>query len=119
MRHQLAGLLLLIATAAPVAPAAQSTKPAPSTQQKMPVSYVCTMPGDEDVVEDKPGTCRKCKMVLQPVRIESAWSCANNTSIIRENPGKCPVDGRDLVPITVAHFFACTDAPKQFFPDGG
>jgi hypothetical protein len=58
-------------------------------------------------------------MLLQPVRIESAWSCANNTSVIRTNPGKCPVDGRDLVPITVAHFFVCSDAPKQFLPDGG
>ncbi len=119
MHYKLAGLLLLVATAVPVAPAAQTAKPAQSTQQTMPVSYVCTMPGDEDVVEDKPGKCRKCNMPLQPVRIESAWSCANNTSIIRQNPGKCPVDGRDLVPITVAHFFVCNDAPKLFLPDNG
>ena len=119
MRYTLAGVLLLVVATAPVVPAAQAAKQAQATQQKMPVSYVCTMPGDEDVVEDKPGNCRKCNMQLQPVRIESAWSCANNTSIIKDNPGKCPVDGRDLVPITVAHFFVCNDAPKQFFPDGG
>lgn len=118
MRLKHAGLLLLLAATVPAVPAAQ-TAARQAAQQKMPVSYVCTMPGDEDVVEDKPGKCRKCNMVLQPVRIESAWACANNTSIIRNNPGKCPVDGRDLVPITVAHFFACNDAPKDFFADGG
>ena len=78
------------------------------------------MPGDENVVEDKPGICPnpKCKMVLQPARIEQAWACGNNTSIIRVNPGKCPVDGRDLVPVTVAHFFACNDE-RQYFADAG
>jgi hypothetical protein len=85
----------------------------------MPVSYVCTMPGDEDVVEDKPGLCRKCKMELQAVRIEQAWTCGNNTSIIRENPGKCPVDGRDLVPVTVAHFFDCGEKPAKYYPEAG
>lgn len=86
----------------------------------MPVSYICTMPGDEGVVEDKPGICPnpKCKMVLQPARIEQAWACGNNTSIVRVNPGKCPVDGRDLVPVTVAHFFACNDE-RQYFADAG
>jgi hypothetical protein len=118
MRFRLAAALLLAAVTGSVAPAAQ-TKAAQPAQQKMPVSYVCTMPGDEDVVEDKPGICRKCKMVLQPVRIEMAYACANNTSIIKENPGKCPVDGRDLVPVTVAHFFACKDNEKQYFPDAG
>ena len=115
MRFRLGAALLLAAVTGSVAPAAQ-TKAAQPAQQKMPVSYVCTMPGDEDVVEDKPGICRKCKMVLQPVRIEMAYACANNTSIIKENPGKCPVDGRDLVPVTVAHFFACKDNEKQYFP---
>jgi hypothetical protein len=119
MRFRLGAALLLAAATGSVAPAAQ-TKATSAAQQKMPVSYVCTMPGDEDVVEDKAGTCRKCNMVLQPVRIESAWACGNNTSIIRENPGKCPVDGRDLVPVTIAHFFACGEGPKQqYFPDAG
>jgi hypothetical protein len=119
MRFRTGAALLLAAATGSVAPAAQTKAPSPA-QQKMPVSYVCTMPGDEGVVEDKPGICPnpKCKMVLQPVRIEQAWACANNTSIIRVNAGKCPVDGRDLVPVTVAHFFACNDE-RQYFPDGG
>jgi hypothetical protein len=119
MRFRLGVAVLLAAATGSVAPAAQ-TKATPAAQQKMPVSYVCTMPGDEGVVEDKPGICPnpKCKMVLQPVRIEMAFACANNTSIIRVNSGKCPVDGRDLVPVTVAHFFAC-NGQTQYFPDAG
>src|SRR6476620_10960979 len=118
MRFRTGAALLLAAATGSVAPAAQ-TKAPPPAQQKMPVSYVCTMPGDEGVVEDKPGICPnpKCKMVLQPVRIEQAWACANNTSIIRVTAGKCQVAGRDLVPVTVAYFFACNDE-RQYFPDG-
>jgi hypothetical protein len=119
MRFRTGAALLLAAATGSVAPTAQ-TKPTSTAQQKMPVSYICTMPGDENVVEDKPGICPnpKCKMVLQPARIEQAWACGNNTSIIRVNPGKCPVDGRDLVPVTVAHFFACNDE-RQYFADAG
>jgi hypothetical protein len=118
MRFRTGAALLLAAATGSVAPAAQ-TKATSTAQQKMPVSYVCTMPGDEDVVEDKPGICRKCKMELQPVRIEQAWACGNNTSIIRANPGKCPVDGRDLVPVTVAHFFDCGEKPARYYPESG
>jgi hypothetical protein len=118
MRFRLAAVVLLAAATSSVAPAAQ-TKATSAAQMKMPVSYVCTMPGDEDVVEDKPGICPKCKMELQAVRIEQAWACGNNTSIIRENPGKCPVDGRDLVPVTVAHFFDCGEKPAKYYPGAG
>jgi heavy metal-binding protein len=125
MRFRLGAAVLLAAATGSVAPAAQTKAPAAQTkapapaQQKMPVSYVCTMPADFDVVEDKPGVCKKCGMKLQPVRIEQAWACSNNTSIIKENPGKCPVDGRDLVPVTVAHFFMCKADDKNYFPDPG
>ncbi len=123
MRFQLGIVVLLAAVTGSVSPAAQTKAPqvktAAAAQQKMPISYVCTMPGDEDVVEDKPGNCRKCKMVLQQVRIEQAWACSNNTSIIKENPGKCPVNGSDLVPVTVAHFFVCKENEKTYFADPG
>ncbi len=122
MRFQLGAALLLAAATGSVAPAAQTKAPpksTPAAQQKMPVSYVCTMPGDEDVVEDKPGLCPKCRMQLQQVRIEQAWACSNNTSILKENPGKCPINGSDLVPVTVAHFFDCGEKPAHYYADPG
>jgi len=120
MRYRLTGVLLLVVATVSAAPAAQAPKQArPAAELKMPVSYVCPMPADAEVVEDKPGLCKKCGMELQPVRIESAWSCANNTSIIRESAGKCPVDGRDLVPVTIAHFFVCKDSLGKTYADAG
>src|SRR5262245_48260482 len=113
MRIRFGAAVLLLAATGSVAPAAQ-TKATSAAQQKMPVSYVCTMPGDEDVVEDKPGSCPKCKMELMAVRIEQAWACGKNNSIIRENPGKCPVDGRDLHQVTGAQLSRRGDKPATY-----
>src|SRR5688500_13231518 len=75
-------------------------------QEQMPVSYICTM--DPDVLEDKPGTCPICKMTLQPVRIESVFSCTTHPNqSVSLTPGRCRLDRRELVPMVVNHFFDC------------
>jgi len=76
-----------------------------------PVSYVCPMPGDEDVIEDKAGSCPKCGMELEGIRLDTVYTCLTNTAIIREQPGKCPTDGRPLVPMTMSLSFVCPNAP--------
>jgi hypothetical protein len=84
----------------------------------MPVSYICTM--DPDVIDDKPGTCPICKMTLQPVRIESAYSCTTHPSqSVQPTPGKCRIDRRDLVPMVVNHFWDCGEIPERLYPDPG
>ena len=81
-----------------------------SNKQLPPVSYICPMPGDEDILEDKPGSCPRCGMELEGIRLDTVYTCLTNTAIVREQPGKCPTDGRPLVPMTMAVSFVCPGA---------
>jgi hypothetical protein len=79
------------------------------TERLPPVSYTCPM--DPDIVEDKPGVCPRCKMTLEPIRLDTAYACPTHTSEIQAAPGKCRIDGRPLVPVTVSLYFTCADNP--------
>src|SRR5688500_17186408 len=101
-------VILLAATVATIG--GQAPPPAGSAaQQKLPpLSYVCPMVGDEDVLEDQPGNCPKCKMVLIPVRLDAKFSCpVHSTQEVKDGPGKCRFDGRELVPVTLSVFWTC------------
>ena len=80
---------------------------AAQSQKLPPVSYVCPMAGDEDVVEDAPGQCRKCRMQLEPIRLDAAWTCPVHAAVMKDAPGKCPIDRRELVQVTVAVSWTC------------
>ena len=105
--------VLLFAIALAVAPAAEqaakpmSVTPAASAEQLPPISYVCPMSQDADVIEDKPGKCPKCGMTLEPVRLDSVWTCPVHAVVRKDRPGKCPIDGRDLIQVTMSVAWSC------------
>jgi hypothetical protein len=91
--------------------ATQAAKPDQNGQLPA-LSYVCPMSRDADVVEDKPGKCRKCGMTLAPVRLDTAWSCPVHSHVIQDKRGLCPIDKRELVQITASVYFGCTSSPN-------
>ena len=106
---------------APPRPAPVRPPPAPLSRKDElpPLSYVCPMAQDAEIVDAEAGACRKCGMALVPARLETAWSCPVHQDVMQAGPGKCPIDKRDLVQITASEFWACRNAPDQHFLEPG
>lgn len=67
---------------------------------------VYTCPMHAEVRREKPGSCPKCGMALEPVVPSAAagkteWTCPMHPEIVRDAPGSCPKCGMALEPKTV------------------
>jgi Cu+-exporting ATPase len=67
-------------------------------------TYTCPM--HPEVRQSGPGSCPKCGMALEPLRIEAPkekveYTCPMHPEIVRDRPGSCPICGMALEPRTV------------------
>ena len=71
----------------------------------MPCEYTCPM--HPEVRQNRPGSCPKCGMALEPVAImlpltKAEYTCPMHPEIVRDQPGFCPICGMALEPRTVS-----------------
>jgi Cu+-exporting ATPase len=92
--------------------------PEPATAVAGPAGtrYICPM--DPEVQQDRPGSCPKCGMALEPdiSSLPTAgveYTCPMHPEIVRDEPGACPICGMALEPRTVT----VEDAPNAELVD--
>ncbi len=68
-------------------------------------NYTCPM--HPEVQADRPGSCPKCGMALEPVDLSAMtdrveYTCPMHPQIVRDQPGSCPICGMALEPRNVS-----------------
>src|SRR5258707_10595602 len=88
---------------------------APQAGKLPPLSYTCPM--HPEILENKGGVCPICKMDLVPIRLDSVWTCATKPlALVRDAPGRCPIDGTALVHVTAAVSWSCAGGREESGP---
>jgi P-type Cu+ transporter len=71
-----------------------------------PVAQTQTCPMHPEVQQNKPGSCPKCGMALEPIAVAAPqqkieYTCPMHPEIVRDAPGNCPICGMALEPRTI------------------
>jgi hypothetical protein len=110
-----AALLFALSLAVNPAAAPQIPKPAaqaPAGEKLPPLSYTCPM--HPEILETKGGACPICKMDLVPIRLDSVWTCGTRPlAVVRDGPGRCPIDGTALVQVTAVVSWTCAGGTEE------
>lgn len=80
-------------------PAPAKPVPAPQPAVSHSIKYFCPM--DPDVTSDKPDSCPKCGMALEPELVpatKTEYFCPMHPEVISDKPGSCPKCGMALEP---------------------
>lgn len=85
--------------------AAESTAGIGPSSAEETMAYTCPM--HPEVRQDKPDSCPKCGMALEPTVLTAAsakveYTCPMHPQIVRDDPGSCPICGMALEPREVA-----------------
>lgn len=78
----------------------------PHKHTPSPTAGEYTCPMHPDVRQNRPGSCSKCGMALEPTIVtapkeKTEYTCPMHPEIIRDAPGICPICGMALEPRTV------------------
>jgi hypothetical protein len=60
-----------------------------------------------DQVAHEDGECPLCKMGLEPMRLDTAYTCPVHSVVSERHPGKCPICARPLGEVTVSVSWRC------------
>jgi len=87
------------------APGSDESNPVANAPGSEKTTYTCPM--HPEVRKDKPSSCPKCGMALEPVIVAAAptkteYTCPMHPQIVRNAPGSCPICGMALEPRTVS-----------------
>ena len=93
----------------------------PRRSRKRPLKWLCALYGSALIVVL--ATLNGSPDVLQAQapepQTENVWSCPVHAIVNQENPGKCPICRRELVPVTATVTWTCADHPEIDRPARG
>ena len=71
-----------------------------------------------DQVSHENGECPICGMGLEPMRLDTVYTCPIHAVVSERHPGKCPICSRPLGEVTVSVAWKCGGADKELTEPG-